>query len=499
MARCDLRFASVEDVAFLPAVELVSRLEARELSSRELLEIYLARLAKHNGPLNAVVTVDADRARAAADAADTAVAKGEPVGPLHGLPMTVKDQFPTAGMRTTIGMREFAEWLPDYDALPVARLRAAGAVIFGKSNMPYAGIDVQTDNRVFGRTNNPWDVGRTPGGSSGGSAAAVAAGLTGLELGGDIGGSVRTPAHYCGVFGLKPSYRVIADPRDPRRKPGFRTELDIATPGPLARSAQDLDLAMSVLAGPDPSEAVGWHLDLPAPRHDRLADYRIAAWLDDADCPTEPDVHEVLRAAVTAWRAAGANIDEQARPAFRLVDSFRDYQRLLYATLCHGLPFASAPGARFLAPVGASFPGDSQLARFATGATLRHGDWLLANEARQDYRRAWAQFFRDYDVLLCPATPCTAPRHNRRFGNAIVLRRMPSHRTRSRPYMDQLIWAGAVGMAYLPAVVAPTGITPEGLPVGIQIVGPYLEDRTAIHVAEQLTATAGGFTRPPGY
>jgi amidase len=489
----------MDERAFLPAVELAAGIRAGDMSSRDVLEGYLARIEKHNAPLNAVVTIDADRARLEADAADAAVAHGAPLGLLHGVPMTVKDQFPTAGMRTTIGMARLANFVPTHDAVPVARLRAAGAVIFGKTNMAEGGVDVQTRNPVFGTTSNPWDLARTPGGSSGGSAVALATGLTALELGGDIGGSIRNPAHYCGVFGHKSSYRIIADPRDPDAGPGFRTELDIATPGPLARSARDLDLALAVMAGPEPAEAVGWHLQLPPPRRESLTGYRIAAWLDDPDCPTEPDVLGALDAAVAAWRAAGATIDERARPGFRLADAFRHYERLLFATLVHGLPFTNVPGARFLGPLGSSFPGDSQVARMATGASMRHGEWILADEARLEYRRAWQQFFLDYDALLCPASPCVAPLHNRRFGNAIMFRRLESATGRSRPYMDQLVWAGAVGMAYLPATVAPVGLSPQGLPVGVQIVGPYLEDRTCIDLADRLTAVAGGFTRPPGY
>ena len=285
----------MEAPGFRSATDLVADLQDGSISSRELLEYYLQRNATHGPSLNAVVTIQPDRARAEADAADEAARRGESLGALHGLPMTVKDQFATAGMRTTFGTREQSSWIPDSDALPVARLRSAGAIIFGKTNMATAGIDVQTNNPVFGRTNNPWDLARSSGGSSGGSAVAIAAGLTGLELGGDIGGSIRTPAHYCGIYGHKPSYRVVADPPDPSRRPGFRAELDMAVPGPLARSANDLELSLDVIAGPEPSDAVGWRLTLPEPSKTCLTDYRIAAWLDDDDCPTEPDVLDALR------------------------------------------------------------------------------------------------------------------------------------------------------------------------------------------------------------
>ncbi len=482
----------------MSATELVAGLQDGSISSRELLERYLQRIATYGPSLNAVVTVQSDRARAEADAADDAARRGESLGALHGLPMTVKDQFATAGMRTTFGTREQSRWIPDSDALPVARLRSAGAIIFGKTNMATAGIDVQTNNPVFGRTNNPWDLARSSGGSSGGSAVAIAAGLTGLELGGDIGGSIRTPAHYCGIYGHKPSYRVVADPPDPSRRPGFRAELDMATPGPLARSANDLELALDVIAGPEPSDAVGWRLTLPEPSKSCLTGYRIAAWLDDDDCPTEPDVLDALRGAITALRGEGVSVHEHARPNFRLGDAFRVYQQLLYATLCHGLPLAGSPFMSHLAPFAAFVPGDSQLARAARGGSSRHAQWIIANEVRQEFRNAWEEFFHNYDALLCPATPCVAIPHNDRFGDMIIFRKLDGA-SGARPYMDQLVWPGMVGMAYLPSTVAPIGCTPGGVPVGVQIVGPYLEDRTTIDIARRLEPIVGGFMAPPDF
>jgi amidase len=442
--------------------------------------------------------MDADRARAEADDADTRWSGGGPVGPLHGLPMTVKDQFATSGMRTTFGNRAASGYVPRYDAVPVARLRAAGAVVFGKTNLPPMGADLQTYNRHFGTTNNPWDPTRTPGGSSGGAAAAVAAGLTGLELGGDIAGSVRIPAHYCGVYGHKPSFGLVADPPGPGAPPGYRAEPDIAAPGPLARSADDLELALDVLAGPDPTRAAAWHLGLPPARRTQLSDYRVAAWLDDPDCPTDPEVLVPLRDAVHALRKAGVTVDETARPAVSLKDSFRNFQKLLYGAISHGLPFTRAWPAKwpwmFTPPV----PGDNQLSRVLRYGAASHRDWILAHEAREEHRRAWAAFFERYDVLLCPVSPVAAIAHNHHFGGAIIFRSMRGTGQR-RPYLDQMMWAGMVGQAYLPATVAPVGTTPSGLPIGIQIVGPYLEDRTTIDVARRLAGVCGGFAPPPGF
>jgi amidase len=458
----------------------------------------LDRIATHNPALRAVVTMDADRARAEADGADAAVRRGEATGRLHGLPMTVKDQFATSGMRTTFGNRATTEYVPDHDAVPVARLRAAGAVVFGKTNLPSMGADVQTYNRHFGTTNNPWDLARTPGGSSGGAATAVAAGLTGLELGGDIGGSIRIPAHYCGVYGHKPSFGLVADPPGPAAPPGYRAEPDIATPGPLARSADDLELALDVLAGPDPARAAAWHLDLPAARRTQLADYRVAAWLDDPGCPTDPEVLASLRDAVGALRTAGVTVDEAARPDVSLKDSFRNFQKLLYGAISNGLPFTRAWPSKWPWMLTPPVPGDNQLSRVLRYGAASHRDWILAHEVREEHRRAWAAFFQRYDVLLCPVSPVAAIAHNHHFGGAIIFRSMRGSGQR-RPYMDQMMWAGMVGQAYLPATVAPVGTTPGGLPVGIQIVGPYLEDRTTIDVARRLGGVVGGFQPPSGY
>ncbi|HEX3460184.1 MAG TPA: amidase [Acidimicrobiales bacterium] len=486
------------DIGFMSATELVGYLRRGEVSSREVLEHYLARIATHNPALRAVVTMDADRARDEADEADRALTRGEFTGRLHGLPMTVKDQFATSGMRTTFGNRTTSEYVPNYDSVPVARLRAAGAVIFGKTNLPPMGADVQTYNRQFGTTNNPWDPARTPGGSSGGSAAAVAAALTGLELGGDIAGSIRIPAHYCGVYGHKPSFGVVADPPGVTAPPGYRAEPDIATPGPLARSADDLELALDVLAGPDPARAAAWHLDLPPARRAQLADYRVTAWLDDPDCPTDPEVLAPLRGAVQSLRAAGVAVDETARPAVPLKDSFRNFQKLLYGALSHGLPFTRGWPARWPWMLTPPVPGDNQLSRVLRYGGASHRDWILAHEAREEYRRAWAAFFERHDILLCPVSPVAAIAHNHRFGGAIIFRTMRGSGHRRR-YVDQMMWNGMVGQAYLPATVAPVGRTAGGLPVGIQIVGPYLEDRTTIDFARRLGGVRGGFEPPPVY
>lgn len=475
---------------FAAASDLVRALRAGEVGSRELLESYLERVDRLNPGLNAVVTLDAEGARRAANEADTGRARGKPLGRLHGLPMTIKDSFETAGMRTTCGAPHLSEHVPSHDAVAVARLRAAGAVVFGKTNTPTMAADVQTFNPIFGVTNNPWDVSRSPGGSSGGAAAAVAAGLTGLELGSDIGGSIRTPAHYCGVYGHKSSYGIVPIRGHIPGPPGSLSGADIGIAGPLARSADDLELALDVLAGPDEAEATAWSLSLPPPRRESLSDYRVAAWLDDPHCPVDDSVGELHQAAVDALAAAGCKVDDDARPDFTLAEA-----DALYLALLHGAGSAGLADDAYADLVGRDQAGTSRASLYARNSTQRHRDWLRAHEGRLRMRAQWAELFRHYDVLLCPIVPTAALPH---------LGPGSGHRTvtvngEERDYWDQLTWAGLVGMAYLPSTVAPVGRTPEGLPVGVQVVGPFLEDRTCIDVARLMAHEVGGYEPPPGF
>src|SRR5438309_2857444 len=284
----------MNELAFLSAIEIAKEIRERRLSSREAVDYFLARVEALDGPINSIVTVDAHRARMEAGAADGTLARGEVRGPLHGVPMTVKDSFQTRGMRTASGAPELSALIPDEDAWPVARLREAGAIIFGKTNLPIYAGDMQTYNEVFGTTNNPYDLSRTPGGSSGGSAAALACGFTPLELGSDIGGSIRLPSHMSGVVGHKPSYGIVPAHGQIPGPPGSLTQADLAVAGPMARTVEDLELGLNILAGPDRWEYPAWRLELPSPRHDSLKEYRVAAWLDDPTCPVEPDVRSLL-------------------------------------------------------------------------------------------------------------------------------------------------------------------------------------------------------------
>ena len=384
--------------------------------------------------------------------------------------------------------------MPATDAVAVARLEAAGAILFAKTNTPRMAADFQTHNPLFGTTCNPWDASRTPGGSSGGSAAAVAAGLTGLELGSDIGGSIRIPSGWCGIFGHKPSWGIVPERGHIPGWPGSLREDDINVVGPLARSAEDLALALGVLAGPLPERASAWKLELPPPRSASLRGFRVAAWLDDPACPVDSAVRERLEAAAAALRGAGVAVDEQARPGFSLEQAVELYRRLLIpieAAIMSDEEFAAVNKHVDAMPRDEG----GEMAYFLRNVGLRHRDWLLLCEERERQRALWADFFRRFDVLLCPTAPVVAIRHD--HAEPMLLRKLEVNGV-ERPYTDLLAWPGLVGVAHLPASVAPVGRTRAGLPVGIQIVAPYLEDHTAIAFAAQLESLLGGFEPPAG-
>ena len=459
-----------DSICLLPATELAAMVAKREVSSRELVDAFLVRIGRLNPAVNAVVTLDADRARAAAAAADEAQARsnGE-LARLHGLPITVKDAVEVAGFRSTGGAAALSDHVPSVDAPAVARMRQAGAVIMGKTNVPEWSGDIQTFNPLFGTTNNPWDLSRTPGGSSGGPAAAVATGMTSFELGTDIGGSIRTPSSFCGVCGLKPSFGVVSQRGYLDSVGGGTIDADINVFGPIARSVGDLSMLLDVLAGPDDEDAAAWRLALPPARHSSIADYRVGLWLDDPACPVEAGAVERMEEAATALAGAGARV-QAARPALDLAQMRALFDQLL-------LPAISVS---FDAEMGQALGGN-------------HRAWLDLTRERAAVRRVWADWFKDYDVLLCPVMPMLPFPHDQAD---TLTDRWVIINGESRPQVDTLHWAGLIGVAYLPSTVVPVGQL-GGLPVGMQIVGPYLEDRTCLFVGERLTELLGGVPAPP--
>ncbi|HET9488843.1 MAG TPA: amidase [Methylomirabilota bacterium] len=481
------------DVPFRPARQLAADITKKRIGCLELLDLYLARVDKYDGALNAVVVRDRDRARARARAADRALARGRAWGPLHGVPLTVKESFDVVGLPTTWGVPAFKDRIATTNAVVVDRLLGAGAVLFGKTNVPAYLADWQSFNAIYGTTNNPWDVSRAPGGSSGGAAAALAAGLTGLEAGSDIGSSIRNPAHFCGVYGHKPTWGIV--PRTGQALPWQTAPVDIDVVGPLARSADDLSLALSVMAGPEPIEAAGWQLKLRPARQKRLRDFKVAFMPDAPGFPVDRDVGDRLQALADFLGRQRVRVDDRARPVIDTGEAWRVYVRLLRAATSDRQSDAdfdtNVQIARGLAP------DDERYFAWATrAAVLSHRDWLAANEARHRMRLAWARFFATWDLLLCPVAGTAAFPHDQqgeRHERTIVVD------GRRVPVTDHLFWAGFSGACYLPSTAVPCGFTPAGLPVGVQIVGPEYGDLTCLAFARLLEREFQAFVPPPGY
>jgi amidase len=481
------------DLAFRSAKELAALIRRKKVGCLELLDGYLARVEKYNPRLNAIIVTDVEGARKRARAADAALRKGGGWGPLHGVPMTIKESYDVVGMPTTWGVPELKDNFPRGNALAVDRLLRAGVVLFGKTNVPIYLADYQSYNAIYGTTNNPWDVSRSPGGSSGGSAAALAAGLTGFEAGSDIGSSIRNPAHYCGVYGHKPTYGIV--PPRGQALPGRVAAADISVIGPLGRSAADLELGLTVMAGPDEIDGAGWALRLPAPRKKTLREYKVAVMLTDPSSEVDREVQDRLQALADFLAKEKVQVSGRARPAIDTAEAHRVYVQLLRAATSgrqtDQVFQQSLETTRGLRP-----DDESYYARMMRANTMPHRDWLAANEARHRMRARWAEFFEDYDLLLCPPAASAAFPHDQQGERHERTIRVNA---REVPTTDQLFWAGYSGMAYLPSTVAPAGFTPGRLPVGVQIIGPQYGDRTCIEFARLLEREFQGFVPPDGY
>lgn len=480
------------DMPFRSARELAAEIKRKSISASELLELFLKRVEVFNPKLNAIVAM-LPEARERAKAADEALARGEDWGPLHGVPMTVKESFDVVGLPTTWGVPELRENYPTRNALAVDRFLNAGAVLFGKTNVPLYLADWQSFNAVYGTTNNPWDLSRAPGGSSGGSAAALAAGLTGLEAGSDIGASIRNPAHYCGVYGHKPTWG-ICPPRG-QALPGIVAQTDISVIGPMARSADDLELGLSIMAGPDEIDGAGWRLELPASRRSRLGEFKVAVMLDDPCSEVDLTVQDRIAAVADFLGKQGAAVSHTARPAVDTREAHAVYIALLRAaTSARQTDEMLAKNKEIAAQLD---PADeSYYARMVRANVMPHRDWLAFNNRRHQMRLAWTEFFREWDVLICPAAATAAFPHDQKGERH---ERTITVNGKQVPTTDQLFWAGYSGVVYLPSTVAPAGFTPEGLPVGVQIIGPQYGDLTCIALARMLEREYQGFTPPPGF
>jgi len=480
--------------SFKTATELSVALAAKQVSAVELAQDAIGRIERHDGKINAVCVRDFDRGLAAARAADAARGRGE-TGPLLGIPLTVKESYNVAGLPTTWGNPAQKDFIPPQDALSISRIKQAGGVLLGKTNVPLGLGDWQSYNDIYGTTNNPYDLGRTPGGSSGGSSAALAAGYGALSMGSDIGGSLRVPAFHCGVYAHKPTFALVPSRgHTPPPLPPLPFDRDLAVIGPMARSAADLTLLLDVVAGPDPLEAgIAYQLALPPPRHRELKHFRVLLIDTDPVMPTSNSVRSAIETLANNLGKAGVTVTRTSPLLPDFAASSRLYMRMLMSFLAASFTpdiYAGAVAAAAQLP-----PDNSSLAaERLRGIALDHRDWLMADGGRARLRAQWRELFKSFDTVICPVMPTPAYPHDHSPDQD--MRRIDID-GRDYVYPDQLAWPGIATLPGLPATAIPIGFSPEGLPVGVQIVGPWLEDRTPLRLAELIEREFGGFVPPP--
>ena len=495
------------DIVSLTASEMAHKIREKELSSVEVVEAHLSQIYQFNPRVNAVVTLDAEGALQRAREADQALAAGQLWGPLHGIPFTIKDQIATKSMRTTSGFGPLKDVVPDYDATVVARLKEAGGILLGKTNLPALASAPLTDNLVFGRTNNPWDLKKTVGGSSGGSAAALAAGMTPIEIGTDASGSIRMPAHYNGVFGLKTTEHLISfhgakppgmDQIIPEMRK-FTTARHQAVSGPMARSVEDLQLLLSIIAGPDPNSVQTVHVPILYPEPKPLQNIKVA-WTNSSPGKfAGQEMGQISKAYalvisdfIKKLDSAGLSIEKKnLTPQYMTqanTTSFRLFN-MEYEYFTPALPrimtiLTNAPGS----------------------------EYSVLNQSYENYQRLLTErdrlrslldsFLNDYDALLVPVTMAAAyplPEIKFDMGMADITTTVTID---GKDYFNIAVNAAyptPFNLTGHPVVVIPIGFTDEGMPVGIQVVGKRWRDAELLVVAQQLFEVAGEFKHPPGY
>lgn len=472
---------------FLTARTQVDRLALGQVSAADLLEEHVARYEAVNPAVNAVVRTDLEAARGRARELDRLLKSGIPAGPLHGLPITIKDTFDVDGMPATAGAPEYAN-RPSRtaDAQAVARLREAGAVIWGKTNTPYLAGDSQTYNPVHGRSCNPWDIGRTPGGSSGGAAAALATGMTPLELGSDIGGSLRFPAHFCGVAALKPSYGRTPIMGHVPPAPGSLAVRDLNVAGPMARDVADLRLMFQVLTGAPV---------IAPPKRTSLKARRIGVWAEDKAFPVSAACRIAVETAAEAAADAGAQV-LTTRPDLDGAALIDLYLQLLLPILATDMPGALVKALEAGRPIAKLIGRGEPFGRgkWAAYSAATHHDWLRADEVRRRLKKTMSDFFTRWHAIITPVAPVTAFEH---IDTGDAVSRMMNVDGKPIPYHLLHGWIALATVCHLPAVVIPAPRKPGQMPCGIQIIGPEGGDDDVLTIAEALEAQMGGFQRPP--
>ncbi|MCG8668010.1 MAG: amidase [Pseudomonadales bacterium] len=482
------------------ATELAKKIQQGKLSSRELLESYIQRYQDKNRPLNAIVATDFTAARERADLADKATKQGESWGPLHGIPMTVKDTYEMPGMPCSAGAKEYRKHFPKQPASAVSKLLNAGAIIYGKTNVPEYASDIQSYNPVYGTTNNPWDTQRTPGGSSGGAAAALAAGMTPLELGSDLAGSIRIPAHYCGVYGHKATHGLISLEGHVPGPPGTVGEPDLTVAGPMARSAKDLNLLLDIVGGKIPSMDSAWDLNLPEKSNRALSDYKVLMWTEDPSCTIDTRMAAKYQELKQQLEAQGAKVT-QASPLDTYIDEvYPVYMRLLGSLVGAAQP---KPQRLVMGAIGSVLPklngiidSPSHFDKFLKGINMDYAEYLVYSQKSQQMRIAFVKVFEEYDLILMPPTATVAINHIQ--VPDLPRRRIPINGEK-RAYTDLFMWISVATLFGLPATSAPIGTTDCGLPINIQIMGAPYKDRETIHFAELLEDNIASFQAPPAY
>lgn len=478
--------------ALLTASEVARAIRTGQLSATEVVEAQVGRIEKFNPALNAIVTLDAGHARCRAHEADRALAAGQVWGPLHGVPITLKDSFDTAGLRTTSGYRPFRDRVPVEDATPVARLREAGAIILGKTNLPALASGRQTNNALFGRTNNPWDLRRTPGGSSGGAAAAISAGLSFLEVGSDIGGSIRIPAHFCGVYGLKATAgRIaakghVASARRFVAPIGCKPLFELASFGPIARSIEDLELVLPIISEPDTPP-----LTPLAPR--TLSELRVA-WTDDfGGTPLDGDSRRLMQRFIEALTRRGCHI-ERCSSAVDYAEAWRISGICLGAVDTLFQPSPKRWFRRAVSPLLRQFGPRHPLMRgLFAGLALDPVGLRRALEQRVQLIQQLEDFLGVWDCWICPAFPTSAFSHRTSIAPIDVDGQSISQMEAN------LLPTVIFNMTGHPVVTMPIGLSPEGLPIGVQVIGRRWREMALLDTARQMAPVTGGFQRPPGY
>ena len=482
----------MSDIAFLPANDLAKKIQNKEFSSVELTQLYIDRIEKYDDDVNAVVVRLFEQGLADAHNADAFLARGRSLGPLHGVPMTMKESYNIADTPTTWGIKAFSDNVFAEDGVSAKRFRSVGAHFIGKTNVPVSLGDFQSYNPIYGTTCNPWNLERTPGGSSAGSAAALAAGLTGLEAGSDIGGSIRNPAHFCGVYGHKPTFGII--PWQGHDLVPNSPAPDLSVVGPLARSAEDLKLAFTAMAGAAGRASNGWQLNLAKPSLRNLQGLKVALWATDDQAPVAKEIEERVIQVGEVLTNLGAKVSQDARPNFDVQRAYRNYLSLLSSVM--GAGDSSDDFAKTTHYVNKLDPADnSQSATTTRGRVMSHRDWVRANNFREKLRFAWDEFFTEWDIVVCPQMATDAfPHDHRPFAERTL-----SVNGIDRDYLEQLFWSGLAVNSYLPSTVFPSGLSMQGLPIGLQAIGAPFNDYLTIEFSRLLTLEVGGFEKPPNF